>query len=179
MFSDDFIICEKKEDLNYDFHCCFYRVNWYYFVLRLYSKNCLLHPFFLSRLCWHSTVTQLTFYLNLYWTIIMKTCLYNFDPLEPYFYIVNLGFTRVYIIFLILLKNMDCGCSLELPHWGSSNECPQSMFWAEIWKVLEFLSEIFQFLEVKFSIYLNRRVFVMYWIDWNPVGLITVWYRFK
>ena len=26
-----------------------------------------------------------------------------------------------------------------------------------------FLSEIFQFLEVKFSIYLNRRVFIMKW----------------
>ena len=29
-------------------------------------------------------------------------------------------------------------------------------------KISEFLSENFQFLEVKFSIYLNRRVFVMY-----------------
>ena len=35
------------------------------------------------------------------------------------------------------------------------------MFWAEIWKLLEFLSENFQFLVVKFSIYLNRRVFIM------------------
>ena len=35
------------------------------------------------------------------------------------------------------------------------------MFRAEIWKILEFLSENFQFLVVKFSIYLNRRVFVM------------------
>ena len=36
------------------------------------------------------------------------------------------------------------------------------MFWAEIWKILEFLSENFQFLVVIFfSIYLNRRVFVM------------------
>ena len=35
------------------------------------------------------------------------------------------------------------------------------MFWAEIWKVSEFLSEIFQFLDVKFSIYLNRLVFVI------------------
>ena len=32
---------------------------------------------------------------------IMKTCLYNFDPLKPHFYIVKLGFTGVYIIFLI------------------------------------------------------------------------------
>ena len=30
-----------------------------------------------------------------------KTCLYNFDPLKPHFYIVNLGFTGVYIIFVI------------------------------------------------------------------------------
>ena len=30
----------------------------------------------------------------------MKTCLYNFDPLKAHFYIVKLGFTGVYIIFL-------------------------------------------------------------------------------
>ena len=32
---------------------------------------------------------------------ITKTCLYNFDPLIPHFYKVKLGFTGVYIIFLI------------------------------------------------------------------------------
>ena len=32
---------------------------------------------------------------------ITKTRLYNFDPLNPHFYIVKLGFTRVYLIFLI------------------------------------------------------------------------------
>ena len=32
---------------------------------------------------------------------ITKTCLYKFDPLEPHFYTVKLGFTGVYIIFLI------------------------------------------------------------------------------
>ena len=35
---------------------------------------------------------------------ITKTCLYNFDPLKPNFYIGKLGFTGVYIIFLILQK---------------------------------------------------------------------------
>ena len=35
------------------------------------------------------------------------------------------------------------------------------MFCAEIRKISEFLSENFQFLETKFSIYLNRCVFVM------------------
>ena len=32
---------------------------------------------------------------------ITKTCLYNFDPVKPHFYIVKLGFTGVNIIFLI------------------------------------------------------------------------------
>ena len=33
--------------------------------------------------------------------LITKACLYNFDPLKPLFYIVKLGFTGLYIIFLI------------------------------------------------------------------------------
>ena len=36
--------------------------------------------------------------------LITKTCLYNFDPLKPHFYIVKLGFTGAYIIFLISAK---------------------------------------------------------------------------
>ena len=32
---------------------------------------------------------------------ITKTCLYNFDSLKPHMYIVKLGFTGVYVIFLI------------------------------------------------------------------------------
>ena len=35
------------------------------------------------------------------------------------------------------------------------------MFWAEIWNKKSFLSEIFHFLAVKFSVYLNRHFFVM------------------
>ena len=31
-------------------------------------------------------------------------------------------------IFHISAQNIDCGDSLELPQWGSSNEYPQSMF---------------------------------------------------
>ena len=42
---------------------------------------------------------------------IMKTHLYNFDPLKPHFYIVKLEFTGVYIIFLISAQNIDCGYS--------------------------------------------------------------------
>ena len=70
---------------------------------------------------------------------ITKIRLYNFDPLKPHFYVVKLGFAGVYIIFLISAPNIDCGYSLEPPWQGGSNEYPQSMFGAEIWK----LSEIF------------------------------------
>ena len=63
---------------------------------------------------------------------ITKTYLYNFDPLKPHFCIVKLGFTGVYIIFLISAQNIDCGYSLEPPRRGGSNEYPQSMFCAEI-----------------------------------------------
>ena len=47
-----------------------------------------------------------------------KTTLYNFDPPKPHFYIVKLGFTGVYIIFLFffLLKDIDYGYLLEPPN---------------------------------------------------------------
>ena len=83
---------------------------------------------------------------------ITKTCLYNFDPLEPHFYIEKLGFTGVYIIFLIFAQNIDCWYSLEPPHRGGSNEYPQSMFWAEIWKKYQiFCLKIFCFWRWKFQ----------------------------
>ena len=55
-------------------------------------------------------------------------CLYNFDPLKLHFYIVKLGFTWIYIIFLIFVQNIDCGYLLEPPHLSGSNMYPQSMF---------------------------------------------------
>ena len=60
--------------------------------------------------------------------VITKTCLYNFHPLKPHFYIVKLGFTEVYVIFLISAQNIDCGYSLEPPPRGGSNKYPQSTF---------------------------------------------------
>ena len=55
---------------------------------------------------------------------ITKTYLYSFDPLKPNFYVVKLGFTGVYIIFLISAQNIDYGYSLEPPQRGGSNEYP-------------------------------------------------------
>ena len=92
---------------------------------------------------------------------IPKRCLYNFDPHKPHFYMVKLGFTGVYLIFLISSQNIDCGYSLEPPRRGGSNEYPQSMFWAETWKISKNFIWFFSFFVVKFSIYLNRHVFVM------------------
>ena len=82
---------------------------------------------------------------------ITKTCLYNFDPLKPHFYIVKLGLKGYTLIFLFLLKNKDYGYLLEPPLY----------FEQEYEKYQNFLSENFPFLVVKFSIYLNRHVFIM------------------
>ena len=63
---------------------------------------------------------------------------------------------------------------LEPPCPGSSNEYPQSMFFSKLRKISDFfLSKNFPFLVVKFSIYLNRHVFVM------RVTNIIVWNIFS
>ena len=92
---------------------------------------------------------------------IRKTYLYNIDPLKPHLYIVKLGFTGVCVFLLVSAQNIDCGYSLEPPsaqnidcgysleppQWGGSNEYPQSMFWAEIWKISEFFIWKFSFFD--------------------------------
>ena len=94
---------------------------------------------------------------------ITKTCLYNFDPFEPHFYAVKLGFTGVYIIFLIsaqkhrlwvLVRTASAisaqkhrlWYSLEPPRRGGSNEYPQSMFLSRNMKNIRvFYLKIFRF----------------------------------
>ena len=82
---------------------------------------------------------------------ITTTRLYNFDPIKPHFYIVKLGFTGVNIIFLISAQKHRLLVLVRSTH----NLC----FEQKCEKISEFLSENFQFLEMKFSIHLNRRVF--------------------
>ena len=41
---------------------------------------------------------------------------------------------KVSDIFHISAQNIDCAYSLELSHWGGSNEYPQSMFLSRIKK---------------------------------------------
>ena len=70
---------------------------------------------------------------------ITKTCLYNVDLLNPTFIKKKTeGLQGYTLFFLFVLKNIDCGYSLEPPRRGGSNEYPQSMFGAEIWKISEF-----------------------------------------
>ena len=66
---------------------------------------------------------------------ITKTHLYNFDPLKPHSYTVKLGFTEVYISFLIFAQKHRLWYSLEPPRRGGSYEYPQSIFREEIWKI--------------------------------------------
>ena len=89
----------------------------------------------------------------------MKTCLYNFDPLKPHFYIVKQGFTGVYIIFLISAQKHRLWVLVRTASVSRSNEYHNLCFEQKQEKYQNFLSENFQFLVVKFSIFLNRRVF--------------------
>ena len=106
--------------------------------------------------------------------VITKTRLYNFDPLLY----SKTGVYRGMHYFLNSAQNIDCGYSLEPPRRGGSNEYLNLCFEQKAEAVLtsthnlcfeqkyekyqSFLSENFQFLEVKFSIHLNRHVFVMF-----------------
>ena len=110
--------------------------------------------------------------------VITKTYLYNFDPLKPLLYSKTGVYRGIHSFSYFCWKHRLCN-SLEPPRRGGSNEYPQSMFWAEIWKISEFLSENFLFLVVKFSIYLNRRVFIMKttanYVGWRHKSRISPW----
>ena len=97
-----------------------------------------------DRVTWRQTWDHLGFRTET--PFIMKTCLYNFDPLKPHFHIVKLGFTGVYTIFLISVHKHSLWYSLEPPHRGGSNEYPQSVILAEIMKNIRiFYLKIFMF----------------------------------
>ena len=75
---------------------------------------CLMYFFFF----WYFVCCVLFFFfffvaVVVFVCVITKTCLYYFDPLKPQFYIVKLGFTGVYIIFIISAQNIDCAYSLD------------------------------------------------------------------
>ena len=54
------------------------------------------------------------------------------------------------LYFLVLLKNIDCGYSLEPHRQGGSNKYHNLCFEQKYEKKSDFLSQTFQFLEVNF-----------------------------
>ena len=88
---------------------------------------------------------------------ITKTSLYNFNPRKPQFYIVKLGFTGVYIIFLISAHKQRLWVLVEAVLTSTHNLC----FEQKYERYQNFFTWKFSFLVIKFSVYLNRRVFVM------------------
>ena len=63
--------------------------------------------------------------------VITKTCLYNFDPFQPHFYVVKLGFTGVYIIsffFFFFAQKHKLWVFVRTALRGGYNQYPQSMF---------------------------------------------------
>ena len=82
--------------------------------------------------------------------IITKTRLYNFDPLKPHFYVIKLGFTGVYIIFLIFAQKHRLWVLVRTATiYGFSRNM----------KKYQFLSENFQFLGEIFYIYFKYACF--------------------
>ena len=65
---------------------------------------------------------------------ITKTRLFKY--IENFTTQKNENFQIKINIFYISAQNIDCGYSLEPPRWGGSNEYPQSLFWAEIRKII-------------------------------------------
>ena len=85
-------------------------------------------------------------------------------PLNPTLYRKTEVYRGIHYFFLILLKT-DCLYSLEPPRRGGSNEYPQSMLWAEIWKISEFFYlKKYQFLVIKLSIF-----------EWACGKIVSIW----
>ena len=86
---------------------------------------------------------------------IMKNSLYDVDPLKTHFYIVKLWFKGIDNIFLISVQKHRLWVLVRTAH--------NLWFEQKYEKIFEFLPENFHyfFFMVKFSVYLNRQVFVM------------------
>ena len=82
----------------------------------------------------HKKNIYLVTYLTILSRALRKHTYIMLTPLKPHFYIVKLRFMvgggggGAHYFFLFLLKNIDCGYSLEPPQQGGSNEYPQSKF---------------------------------------------------
>ena len=64
----------------------------------------------------------------------------------------------MYLFFLFLVQNIDCGYSLEPPQRGGSNVYPRSMLLSKI-KYPKNYTENFQFLQLRKILYITRACF--------------------
>ena len=92
---------------------------------------------------------------------ITKTSSCNEHPLTPHFYIVKLRITGVYIFFLFLLQNMDCGYSLEPPQAVLMCTYNQSFEQKEEKHIKKNHLKMNIFTAVKYYCIFHGRVFVM------------------
>ena len=93
---------------------------------------------------------------------ITKTCLYNFDPIVPHFYIVKLEFTGVYIIFsYFCIKIYIVGTRKNRLTEAVLKSTPNICFEEKYEKIQGFFIWKFSVFRGYIFIYLNRRVFVM------------------
>ena len=99
-------------------------------------------------------------------SLISKTRLYNFDPLNPLLYSKTWVYRGIYYFFISALKHRL---------WVLVRTASSRRFWRVLTiyvlsrnmkKYQNFLSENFHFLVVKCSVYLNRHVFVMCFSCW-------------
>ena len=110
------------------------RVNGIWYSLNNNSVTILSNAFrVVIKLQWKHLLSKL-FCLPLKWDPLRKHAYSNILKISPpkteSFQIKNSD------IFHISAQNIDCGYSLEPPRRGSSKEYPQSMFWAEIRKIM-------------------------------------------
>ena len=148
-------------------------------IVEILDYLCLVELTFVH-FCHHqslSSINKHTFCVH-----ITKTRLYSFDPLKPHFYKVKLGFTGVYIIFLIsaqkhrlwvlvrtasltgvyivFLISAQKHRLLVLVRTASSSTTIYVLS-RNMKNIRNFYLKIFIFFVGKFSVYLNRHVFVI------------------
>ena len=80
-----------------------------------------LNTIIFKHVYWYMQQTQVSVYRTIGPLVLI------FAPKHRLWVLVRTA-SAVYLFFLFLLQNIDCGYSLELPRRGGSNVYPQSMF---------------------------------------------------
>ena len=105
-----------------------YQTERYSYVLK--KNNDLAPNFFAHRgFCWFLFLGQIALGQH-YNNIPMSSNAIFHGSMNTFFQM------KIFGTFLIDDPNIDCGCLLEMPQWGSPNKHQQSMFWAKTRKMM-------------------------------------------